>query len=211
MTVRQFFFVCHRAMIISVTKFNRYTLDQFWNSISIAKAGAINGQFFNDGKSPTTLSFDVRTSNSPIYGQDPGYSPKKQIEFFSSGVYTGPENRSRIDYGPAPNIMVGLDPLQNDKRGWASIGRTFVCTKANPAAPMSPSQWFVALVSEKSTQTNAYNAINAWGCDYNSIVMFDGSGSAQLRTQGGIRVMGSANMVYGENRAIPQSVVISNN
>lgn len=85
-----------------------------------------------------------------------------------------------------------------------------MCSKVNPYSPTSPSQWLVVLSSQKSNQLTALTNITSWGCDSNSIVMFDGSGSTQLKTKGGIRMKGN-NGLINQDRIIPQVVIIYNN
>jgi hypothetical protein len=171
----------------------------------------INGQFFDTSLNPTGLSFGVRANSAVLTtGADTSAIAKKQIEFFdNSGVYVTSFNASRLNGGSsAQNIIVGLDPSVDKNAGW-SIGRTYVCSKANPLGPASPSQWLVIVSAQGNTQAEILGNIASLRCDSNSVIMFDGSGSTQLKT-GTIRMQGYSAPFWTENRKIPQVLVISN-
>ena len=191
--------------------FNKQTLDQWWAGYTGLRTSMINGQFFDQNINPTGLSFGVRANGSLLTtGADTAAILKKQIEFFDGiGVYITQFNATRLNGGStAQNIMVGLDPTV-DKSGASGRGRTYLCTKVNPASPASPSPWLVILSSRSQTQVNAFLDITSFACDPGAVIMFDGSGSTQLKTAGGIRLVGS-NGIYNENRIIPQTLIISN-
>lgn len=157
------------------------------------------------------MSFGVRANSSLLTtGADTSPIAKKQIEFFdNTGVYVTSFNASRLNGGSAAqNIIVGLDPSVDKSSGW-SIGRTYVCSKANPVGPTSPSQWFVIVSAQGNTQAEILGNITSLGCDIGSIVMFDGSGSTQFKT-GTIRMKGYNLPYITENRTIPQALIISN-
>lgn len=190
--------------------FYRYTLDELWSFIpypdTLRLASMVNGQYFNTNTDPTILSFGVRANSSLLTLGITEVISKKQIEFYDgSGVYVSGVNTSRLTNGPAQNIIVGLDPSVS-KNASFPIGRMYMCSKVNPSAGASPSQWLVILSAQWQTQATALANITSWGCDINSIVMFDGSGSSQLKTTGGIRMSGNL-----ENRDIPQAIVVYNN
>lgn len=197
--------------------FTRYTLDTIWG-YSSGQVSMVNGQFFNSGINPTTLSFGVRANSSLLtYGEDKYAYPAnlmKQIEFYEGGtssvvgvnVTQWNESQLNSQYS-AQNIMVGLDPGVA-KSPDSSVARLYMCSKVNPAGPTSPAQWLVVLSAQSSTQSTTLANINAWGC--NGTIMFDGSGSSQLKTSGGIRMKGS-NGYWLENRDIPQAIAIYNN
>lgn len=192
--------------------FNRQTLDQWWTAYTGVKNTMINGQFFDNNINPTGLSFGVRANSVLLTtGADTSAMAKKQIEFFdNTGAYVTSFNGSRLNGGStAQNIIVGLDPSV-DKDGSSNIGRTYLCTKANPSGPTSPSQWLIIVSAASQTQTSIYSNITSLGCDSGSVVMFDGSGSTQLQTSGGIRLKGSNWLYANENRTIPQVLIISN-
>ncbi len=192
--------------------FNRQTLDQWWSGYSGIKVTMINGQFFDNAINPTPFSFGVRANGSLLtYGSDTSAIAKKQVEFFdNTGVLVTSWNNTRLNGGnSAQNIIVGLDPSVNKSSDW-SIGRTYVCSKVNPSGPTSPSQWFVIVSAQGKKQREILADINSWGCDAGSVVMFDGSGSTQLKTTS-IRMNGYGYPYYTENRPIPQALVISNN
>lgn len=193
--------------------FTRQTLDQWWSSYSGSKVTMINGQFFDNAVTPTPFSFGVRANGSLLtYGSDTSVVPKKQVEFYdNTGVLVTSWNNARLNGGSsAQNIIVGLDPSFDKQSGW-SIGRTYVCSKVNPVGPTSPSQWFVIVSAQGSTQPGILANINSWGCDAGSVVMFDGSGSTQFKTAAGIRMNGYGAPFWTENRPIPQTLAISNN
>jgi hypothetical protein len=192
--------------------FSRQTLDQWWTAYTGVKNTMINGQFFDTSLNPTGLSFGVRANSAVLTtGADTSAIAKKQIEFFdNTGVYVTSFNASRLNGGSsAQNIIVGLDPSV-DKSGSDTVGRTYLCTKVNPSGPASPSQWLVIVSAASQTQASIYSNITSLGCDSGSVVMFDGSGSTQLQTSGGIRLKGSNWLYPNENRTIPQVLVISN-
>lgn len=192
--------------------FTRKTLDQWWTNYTGSKNTMINGQFFDHRVNPTPLSFGVRANSSLLtYGNSTETVTKKQVEFFdNTGVFVTPWNNTRLNGGsPAQNIIVGLDPSVNKSSEW-SIGRTYVCSKANPVSPTSPSQWFIIISAQGSTQSEMLANTNAWGCGAGSIVMFDGSGSSQIKTSGGIRMKGYGAPYWPEDRPIPQVLIISN-
>lgn len=198
--------------------FTKYTLDTLWWGYSSGQVSMVNGQFFNSGINPTTLSFGVRANSSLLtYGEDKyAYSASlmKQIEFYEGGlsgvvgvnVTQWNEPRLNSQYS-AQNIMVGLDPSVA-KSPDSSVGRLYMCSKVNPVGPTSPAQWLVALSAQSSTQSTALANINTGGC-YGTI-MFDGSGSSQLKTSGGIRMKGVNIFWWSENRDIPQAIAIYN-
>lgn len=194
--------------------FYRYTLDDLWYFLpynsKLTLNSMVNGQFFDNSTNPTILSFGVRSNSSLLTLGITEAVTKKQIEFYDgSGVYVGAVNTSRLTNGPAQNIVVVLDPSV-DKSANSSLGRLYMCSKVNPAAGASPSQWLVILSTQSQTQATTLANITSWGCDINSIVMFDGSGSSQLKTVGGIRMYGS-NGYFTENRSIPQGILVYNN
>lgn len=204
----------NQAVVSSVgTKtFSRQTLDQWWTAYTGVKNTMINGQFFDQSINPTGLSFGVRANSALLTtGADTSTISKKQIEFFdNTGVYVTSFDSTRLNGGSsAQNIIVGLDPSV-DKSGSDTVGRTYVCSKANPVGPTSPSQWLVIVSAASQTQASIYSNITSLGCDSGSVVMFDGSGSTQLQTSGGIRLKGSNWLYANENRTIPQVLVISN-
>jgi hypothetical protein len=193
--------------------FYKYTLDTHWSSIpyndSLRMASMVNGQFFNNDTDPTILSFGVRANSSLLTLGITEAISKKQIEFFDgSGVYVGGVNNTNLKSGLAQNIIVGLDPSVS-KNASIPLGRMYMCSKVNPYVGASPSQWLVILSAQWQIQATALANITSWGCDINSIVMFDGSGSSQLKTTGGIRMIGS-NGLKAENRTLPQTVVVYN-
>lgn len=191
--------------------FSRQTLDQWWTAYTGVKNTMINGQFFDNNINPTGLSFGVRVNSVLLTtGADISVVTKKQIEFFdNAGVYVTSFNSSRLNSGStAQNIIVGLDPSVDKTGGW-SIGRTYVCSKANPVGPTSPSQWLIIVSAQGNTQAEMLGNITSLGCDSNSIVMFDGSGSTQLKTST-IRMKGYGAPFWTENREIPQVLIVSN-
>lgn len=193
--------------------FNRQTLDQWWTGYANSKNTMVNGQFFDNNINPTGLSFGVRANSMLLTtGADTSAIAKKQIDFFDgAGAYVTSWNSSRLNGGSsAQNIIVGLDPSV-DKDGNSNIGRTYLCTKVNPSGPSSPSQWLVILSAASLTQSTTLSNISSWGCDSGTVVMFDGSGSTQLQTSGGIRMKGSNWLYANENRTIPQVLIVSNN
>ncbi len=195
--------------------FTKKNLDNFWSIIPVDQllnvSSMVNGQFFNNDINPTLLSFGVRSGGQLLtYGDSAEIISKKQIEFTdNSGVSVSSVSNNRLLNGPAQNIIIGLDPSVN-KSSSAQVGRMYMCSKVNPYSPTSPSQWLVVLSSKKSNQSTALTNITSWGCDSNSIVMFDGSGSTQLKTKGGIRMKGN-NGLINQDRIIPQVVIIYNN
>ncbi len=192
--------------------FGRQTIDQWWTGYSGNKNTMINGQFFDNNMNPTGLSFGVRANSAVLtYGASSETIAKKQVEFFdNAGVFVTGWNDGHLNGGSnAQNIIVGLDPSVK-KSDWLSIGRTYVCSKVNPAGPTSPSQWLVIVSAQGNTQSEMLGNITSLGCDSGSIVMFDGSGSTQLKT-GTIRMKGYSAPFWTENRTIPQVLIVSNN
>jgi hypothetical protein len=188
----------------SYPKFTKYTLDTLWN-YSPGAVSMINGQFFNTSANPTTMSFGVKSNDSILtQGQDinsgsGGYT-LKQIQI-TDNVGVSVTTGNNIPTSGAQNIIAGLDPRVNKSRD-SNVGRTYLCSKNN-------SQWLVIMSNFKSTQSQAETMINAWGCDSGSLVMFDGSGSTQLKSLGGIRLYGSGTLGT-ENRNIAQALAIYN-
>lgn len=186
---------------------------QSWYSSQGAPVSVVNGNYFGTNTSPSSrvyFSFGMRV-NSGLY--DNGAETRSthindlQLELFTGqGAYVGTRNASRLQNGPAQNIIGGLSPANAiNKTGY--IGRTGICT----LAPSSPSNLMLILSYEKAQQSLVNSDFSAWGCNTNGRIMMDGSASSQLRTvNSGVKIDG----VDGNNaagRSVPQVIVIRNN
>lgn len=200
----------------SYPKFTVYDLNTLWNN-AVSPVTMVNGQFFNwsitpSGQlSPTTLSFAIKSAGTLLtYGEDKNAYPAsqmKQIEFFDNmGAFTTSWSEYRLNRASsAQNIIVGLDPSVDKNKG-AKQGRMYMCT----IGPSSPSPWLLILsaISLRQISTDKLSAdqyLIDWKCNPGSVIMHDGSGSAQFRTAGGIDTSS-----YFQ-RKLPQAISVSNN
>lgn len=178
----------------------KYPLLTHWNYLS-SPVSIVNGQFFDPNKDPTTLSFAVKSNGSILtLGQDKNsydskYSPQQMEITSGAGAYVQQWSEYRIQYeSKAPNIIVGLHPNDSTKGPSTAKGRTALCTNG---------KWIFIGTYVAETQSNVVKDLQTWGCAKESVVVFDGGGSTQLKT--------SAFEITGDRRLLPQVVAVYNN
>ena len=181
-----------------IPTFTRYPLLTHWNNLS-SPVSIVNGQFFDPNKSPaTTLSFAVKSNGSILtLGQDKNsFDPKfppQQLEITrGSGAFVQTWNEYRIkEVSKAQNIIVGLHPNDSTKGPSTSRGRTAFCTNG---------KWVFIGTYVAETQSNVVKDLQTWGCAKENVVIFDGGGSTQLKT--------NSFEISGDKRLLPQVVAV---
>ncbi len=182
-----------------------------WYSSQGAPVSVVNGNYFGTNTNPSGkayLSFGMRVNGS-LYDSGAETRPELindlQLEIFTGGAYIGPRSLSRLQNGPAQNIIGGLSPSKAINQG-GQVGRTGICT----LLPSSPSSLMLILSYERAQQGVVNTDFNAWQCNASGRIMMDGSASSQLRTvNANIKIDGvDGNGAPG--RAVPQVIVIRN-
>ena len=193
--------------------FNTYSRSSIetWYAGAGNPVSVVNGDFFNQGIDPTTISFAIRSNGVLV---EPGGEPnanKRQIEFYTGqGALVIAASAWRIANGTtAQNAMGGHAPVDAPSPA-APRGRTTLCT----LSPSSPSPLFLILVHGSALQSQVNTDLVSWKCNSGSEIVMDGSASSQM----GYKVNGTT--VYfkgshdgtlpGVGRAIPQVIVIRN-
>ncbi|MBX9809240.1 hypothetical protein K2X92_02540 [Candidatus Gracilibacteria bacterium] len=184
-----------------------------WYSSQGAPVSVVNGNYFGTNTNPSNrvyFSFGMRV-NGASYDTGAETRPELindlQLEIFTGqGGYIGPRSASRLQNGPAQNIIGGLSPNKAINQA-GNIGRTGICT----LSPSSPSGLILILSYERAQQSLVNTDFSAWQCNTGGRIMMDGSASSQLRTvNADIKIDGiDAKNVSG--RSVPQVIVIRNN
>jgi len=194
--------------------FNTYSRSSIetWYTGSANPVSVVNGDFFNQNISPTTLSFAVRANGVLV---EPGGDPnanKRQIEFFTGqGAFVTTASAWRIANGTtAQNAMGGHAPVDAPSAA-ANRGRTTLCT----LSPSSPSPLFLILVHGSALQSQVNTDLANWKCNAGSEIVMDGSASSQLayKVNGVVTYFKGTNdgTLPGVGRTVPQVIVIRNN
>jgi len=139
-----------------------------------------NGQFFNIHKNPTPLSFPLRTQYQTLVTHiDLGSKSLKTLKIYSNGtsaqIYDG--------YGSwmlknSKELIVGLDPSE-DMHSWASIGRFYIGGIHDDSSSL---RYLLFFISTQKNQDDMVKEIYNWEVWPQDIIMMDGSGSAQMKT-----------------------------
>ena len=184
----------------------KYSLLTHWTYLS-SPVSIVNGQFFDQNKDPTTLSFAVKSGGSILtlgqdkYSYDSKYPPKQMEITSGAAAYVQQWSEYRIQYeSKAPNIIVGLNSDDSTKGPSTAKGRTAFCTNG---------KWIFIGTYIAETQGNVVKDLQTWGCTKENVVIFDGSGSTQLKV-GNKDTPGSLEF-KGDGRLIPQVVAVYNN
>lgn len=162
-----------------------------------------NGQFFNDGISPTQLAFPVKEGGAMVadgYGNAsefvgeklflPVWSNRADVVIFN-------DNPNSVAASSAPQGIVGLLRTA-DKAPASSTGRTFAGVLDEDGDGVYEK---VALFSSAAaTQAHAAARLHSFGIEYDKILMLDGGGSTQMRAAGTDYV--------SSTRLIPQYIVV---
>jgi hypothetical protein len=196
----------------TVNGFKRYQRNSIssWFSGANNPVSVINGDYFNGTLSPnTTLSFAVRANGTLVeVGGDP--TNDLQIEFFTGqGAFVTGANAWRMSNGTsAQNAVGGFSPNLAIKKT-ELIGRMGLCT----LSLSNPSPYFLILAHKNATQNSANADFASWKCNTGSIIMMDGSASAQMayKENGVSKIIYGLDSAGGQNRTVPQVLVIRNN
>lgn len=195
----------------SFNSYTRYPIETWYDNANNPTL-VVNGDFFNQDISPTTISFAIRANNVLV---EPGGDPnrnKRQIEFVTGvGAYVGPANTWRLTGGAvAQNAMGGHHPDDTPTPSY-DRGRTTLCT----LSPSSPSPLFLILVHGSAKKIGVDADLIAWKCNVGSEIVMDGSASSQLvYKNNGVKTIfkGTHNgKLPGVGRTVPQVIVIRNN
>jgi hypothetical protein len=156
--------------------YGRYAIDT-WYAGAGNPVSVINGDFFDQFKTPTPISFAIRANGLFV---EPGADPngnKRQIEFITgTGAIVTTANTWRMTGGAiAQNAMGGHAPTNTPTPTYAR-GRTTLCT----LSPSSPSRLFLIIMHLSATKTQVDSDLANWKCNVGSEIVMDGSASSQL-------------------------------
>ncbi len=195
------------------------TLQEHWNSGYPGRLAITNGQFFNPNANPSMLSFGIKSNWQVLTnGADNGSASKRTLQIMYDGVSTT-SYQYNFASSSAHSAIVGLDPAVSHINDRFTVGRTMLCAVNRPyiAPPGYPEpvkkEWLFILTAKNKWKNTTLSDLNSWGCRTNNIVMGDGGGSSQLRTNGGIQMFGHASDNGGffpDNRLLPSIIVTTN-
>lgn len=199
------------------------SIDNYWdnniNYVDIYNStyqnlfAVLNGQFFDNSRNPTGLSFPVK-SNGIILTDNNGedYLAKRSLVIDSNGsVYiTEGVPLGLLDSYNSKEFITGLHP-DEDKNGWAwFVGRNYIGGipkgTCDPSKTSCSYEYILFFVNQDAKQSTMESEIAKWGVPSKSIIMMDGSGSAQMKTRN--------YSVYGNNgqsidkRYLPNTILI---
>jgi hypothetical protein len=121
---------------------------------------------------------------------------------YNSEVNTGWKanvyNQVQTNYNSFSNILVGLHPVNASKTPNALTGRTFVGVRQKTPLTSGGPVYLYILVAASLQQQQAYTILQGFGCDESDIVMFDGSGSTQMKS-----VTSEVFLPSSDNREVP--------
>lgn len=189
--------------------YGRYAIGT-WYAGASNPVSVINGDFFDQFKTPTPISFAIRANGVFV---EPGADPngnKRQIEFMTGiGAYVTTANTWRMTGGAvAQNAMGGHHPIDTPTPTYGR-GRTTLCT----LSPSSPSGMFLILMHVNATKLQVDDDSATWKCNAGSEIVMDGSASSQLmyKESGVLKTRSGIADGGGTGRTVPQVIVIRNN
>lgn len=196
------------------TLFWRKTVQDWWNTVpsNTSRVLVVNGTYFDHSKDPSTISYAVFQKGYrnvvDIKAADPTNPHtfrQLSISYQKTVLVTNPDSNGNItNKANSLFAIVGLHP--DYAKGWWATGRTFVCalTYSPKYDPRNIGNVMLIYVGGKN-QSNEYAMLrlSEWGCNKNTTVTLDGSGSSQLVTKGGRKIK-------GDQRAVAQAIAIFN-
>lgn len=208
------------------------TLDYWWDQMlsNSSRVMVVSGQYFDhkvqDRQTP--LSYAVQSSGVLVVPSGDPYTDVtktlKQLSITSGGgvmVADAPDGILKpagTTFRPANNVpeaIVGRN-ITDLKSPDSALGRVHLCaltyTPVPPSAIRSKNVLLVYIAKAK-TETQMINSLKEWGCHEGNSVAMDGSGTAQMRTKGGNRVLGDTHSNWLEKpgtRQFPQAIGIYN-
>lgn len=177
--------------------FRKHSLDAYWSGIKSNHPNlfsVVNLSFFAFNKEILTeLTFGYK-ENGKIktygYGEPEQMDYRKMLIIDSNGKATIKTfSDSQLSSSINHQVAVGLD-VDFDKHKYFSIGRNFIGITSDP----TNDNVLVIAIGEAS-QNQMKNILKDFDCEEEDMIMFDGSGSSQLRTNKAI--------FYGDKRLIP--------
>ena len=193
----------HKAS--SGNSFYKHKLNDWWNYYR--PLAMFNGQFFNTYKDPTPLSFPLRAQYQTLVRHtDPGRS-LKTLKIYSNG------NEAQVYYGydswmlnNSKELIVGLNPSENMDEN-SNIGRFYIGGLHSNSSSL---RYLLFFVSERKSQGDMLSEIHDWGVWDQDIVMMDGSGSAQMKTNK-VTIYGYNQYYFRDKRDIPNVILVRDN
>lgn len=207
-------------------EFQSGKLTNWWSGISQLfpeKLVSINNlSFFENGGNITALSFPYKSLGTiRTMGASDGYLNGRKMFAIKNSCYDEKPCPLITDYDSSTlnsnlfdNLIVGLDPFDDDVTHWKrgkntgiQLGRTYAGVSYDlPSMPI-----LYVVIAEKATNDTMTGILSNLGVLNDNMIMFDGSGSSQLKTQ--------TTSVYGlhptlsgyiaDKRPIPQVMVIT--
>jgi len=201
----------------SVPSFYRQSLTSLYNNNnSSGLFSAVNGQFFDNESSITGVAFPVKTQglirSSAVWDN---LSKRTFMINYSGYAYIkNGYSSSYLNDSNMKEVLVGLHPNVN-KSSVLSIGRSYiggVTQGCNPSYATCAHRYVLFFVAKNKRQSQMQSIASSWGVHSNSLVMMDGSGSAQMKS-GFYGIYGSrAPSVYAPDyRAMPHAILTYEN
>jgi len=166
---------------------NRDYIDTYYGTYKNLVA-TLNSQFFNKNTDPSALPFPLKSNGIKLYDKDDEpHLKKRSLIITRSGrayIKNGfTESWFRRSY--FQEFLVGLHPDVNKKPFW-NIGRHYIGGipkgRCNPDKRTCSYEYLLFFVKKYARQAYMERAIKQWNVKSSAMIMMDGSGSAQLKT-----------------------------
>lgn len=210
-------------------EFQSGKLTSWWSGINQLfpeKLISINNlSFFESEGNNTALSFPYKSLGTiRTMGESDGYPNARKMLAIKNNCYDGRPcarinnyNVSTLNSNDFDNVIVGLDPFDDDVTHWKrgkntgiQLGRTY----AGVSYDITKNPILYIVIDKKATNDTITGVLSNLGVLDENMIMFDGSGSSQLKTQ--------TTTVYGlhptldlppkykaDKRPLPQVMVIT--